>query len=132
MSHPFRNVAVVGVNNTLQSRRLPDHDSVSIAIDGALGALADAGLAVADVDGVVGEKASELVYELRLGPCRRSSNGLGIPAVLEAASLILTGECDVVLVAGGTAGIYTDRTSTAPWTRPTNEFRGWVWNVHRG
>ncbi len=95
---------------------------MSIAIDGALGALADSGLTVADVDGVVGESASELVYELRLGPCRRSSNGLGIPAVLEAASLILTGECQVVLIAGGTAGIYTDRTSTAPWTRPTNEF----------
>lgn len=122
MPHPFRDVAIVGVSNTRQSRTLPDHDSVSIAIEGALGALTDAGLSVTDVDGVVGESASELVYELRLGPCRRSSNGLGIPAVLEAASLILAGECQVVLVAGGTAGIYTDRTSTAPWTRPTNEF----------
>ncbi len=57
-----------------------------------------------------------------LGRVRRSSNGLGIPAVLEAAALIATGQCHVVLVVGGSAGIYTDRASTAPWTRPTNEF----------
>jgi acetyl-CoA acetyltransferase len=28
----------------------------------------------------------------------------------------------VVLVVGGSAGVYTERASTAPWTRPTNEF----------
>jgi acetyl-CoA acetyltransferase len=115
-------VAVVGVANTLQARSLPGHDSLSIAIDGALLALADAGLTSAEVDGVIGERAGELVYELRLGPCRRSMNGLGIPAVLEAASLVATGQCQVVLVVGGSAGVYTDRASTAPWTRPTNEF----------
>jgi len=37
------------------------------------------------------------------------------------AVLITTGQCDVVLVAAGGAGVHTDRTSTAPWTRPTNE-----------
>ncbi len=122
MAHPFRNAAIAGVSNTIQARSLPDHDSLSIAIEGALGALDDAGLGVADVDGVIGERAGELAYELRLGPCRRSPNGLGIPAVLEAAALITTGQCQVVLVVGGSAGIYTDRASTAPWTRPTNEF----------
>lgn len=122
MAHPFRNVAIVGVFNTVQARTLPDHDSLSIAIEGALGALDDAGIGMANVDGVIGERAGELVYELRLGPCRRSMNGLGIPAVLEAAALIVTGQCQVVLVVGGSAGIYTDRASTAPWTRPTNEF----------
>ena len=71
---------------------------------------------------MIGERAGELAYELRLGPCRRSMNALGIPAVLEAAALIATGQCRVVLVVGGSAGIYTDRASTAPWTRPTNEF----------
>jgi acetyl-CoA acetyltransferase len=122
VTHPFRDAAIVGVCNTPQARSLPHHDSLSIAIEGALGALEDAGLGVADVDGVIGEKAGELAYELRLGPCRRSINALGIPAVLEAAALITTGQCQVVLVVGGSAGIYTDRASTAPWTRPTNEF----------
>jgi acetyl-CoA acetyltransferase len=121
-THPFRDAAIVGIHNTVQARSLPEHDSLSIAIEGALGALEDAGLGTADVDGVIGERAGELAYELRLGPCRRSINALGIPAVLEAAALITTGQCQVVLVVGGSAGIYTDRASTAPWTRPTNEF----------
>jgi acetyl-CoA acetyltransferase len=120
--HPFRDVAIAGVFNTVQARSLPGHDSLSIAIEGALGALDDAGLTTADVDGVIGERSGELTYELRLGPARRSLNGLGIPAVLEAAALIATGQCQVVLVVGGSAGVYTDRASTAPWTRPTNEF----------
>jgi len=122
VTHPFRGVAIAGVYNTVQARSLPNHDSLSIAIDAAMGALADSGLETAHVDGVIGERSGELVYELRLGPCRRSSNGLGIPAVLEAAALIATGQCRVVLVVGGSAGLYTDRGSTAPWTRPTNEF----------
>jgi acetyl-CoA acetyltransferase len=122
MTHPFRQAAIVGVFNTTQARALPGHDSVSIAIEGALGALGDAGLETTDVDAVIGERSGELAYELRLGPCRRSMNGLGIPAVLEAASLITTGQSQVVLVVGGSAGVYTERASTAPWTRPTNEF----------
>jgi acetyl-CoA acetyltransferase len=122
MTHPFRHVAIVGVFNTTQARALPGHDSVSISIEGALGALGDAGLETTDVDAVIGERAGELAYELRLGPCRRSLNGLGIPAVLEAASLVATGQSQVVLVVGGSAGVYTERASTAPWTRPTNEF----------
>jgi acetyl-CoA acetyltransferase len=122
LAHPFGHVAILGVYNTAQARTLPGHDSLSIAIDGALGALADAGLRTDDVDGVIGERSGELAYELRLGPCRRSFNALGIPAVLEAAALVATGQCQVVLVVGGSAGVYTDRASTAPWTRPTNEF----------
>ena len=122
MTHPFRDVAIVGVFNTTQARALPGHDSVSISIEGALGALGDAGLETTDVDAVIGERSGELAYELRLGPCRRSLNGLGIPAVLEAASLIATGQSQVALVVGGSAGVYTERASTAPWTRPTNEF----------
>jgi acetyl-CoA acetyltransferase len=122
VAHPFRDAAIVGVANTVQARSLPHHDSVSIAIEGAIGALEDAGLETGEVDGVIGERAGELAYELRLGPCRRSMNALGIPAVLEAAALIATGQCRVVLVVGGSAGVYTDRASTAPWTRPTNEF----------
>jgi acetyl-CoA acetyltransferase len=122
MTHPFRDAAIVGVFNTEQARALPGHDSLSICIEGALGALADAGLETTDVDAVIGDRSGELTYELRLGPCRRSINGLGIPAVLEAASLIATGQSQVVLVVGGSAGVYTQRASTAPWTRPTNEF----------
>jgi acetyl-CoA acetyltransferase len=46
---------------------------------------------------------------------------LGIPALLDAAALIVTGQCGVVVVAAGGAGVHTDAASTAPWTRPANE-----------
>ncbi len=45
-----------------------------------------------------------------------------ITSVLDAAALIATGQSDVVLMAAGGAGVYTDRTATAPWTRPAHEF----------
>ena len=120
-SHPFRDVAIVGVHNTVQARRLPEHDSTSIALIGALGALADAGIAPHEVDGVVGPDCAQIALELGLGPCTRRPSSLGIPTILDAAALITTGQCNVVLVAAGGAGIHTERTSTAPWTRPTNE-----------
>ena len=43
------------------------------------------------------------------------------PTVLDAAALITTDQCEVVLIAAGGAGIYVDRSSAAPWTRPANE-----------
>jgi acetyl-CoA acetyltransferase len=119
--HPFRDVAIAGVYNTEQARRLPGHDSTSIALAGVVGALADAGIAPDEVDGLVGPFSAEITLELGLGPCTRRPSGLGIPAVLDAAALITTGQCAVVVVAAGGAGVHTDRASTAPWTRPANE-----------
>lgn len=121
MPHPFTGVAIAGVHNTVQARRLPGHDSRSIALEAALGALADAGVPASDVDGVVGEFAADQVLALGLGSAVRRPTALGIPAVLDAAALVATGQCEVVLVAAGGAGLYTDRSQTAPWTRPTNE-----------
>lgn len=121
MAHPYRDVAIVGVHNTVQARQLPGHDSESIALEGALGALADAGLQPSDVDSVVGATAQELTIALRLGPCTRVPNQLGIPAVLQAAQMIAAGQSEVVLVAAGGAAMYADRSATAPWTRPANE-----------
>ncbi|HXY28714.1 MAG TPA: hypothetical protein VEH82_10575, partial [Acidimicrobiales bacterium] len=98
MSHPFRDVAIVGVHNTPQARRLPGHDSSSIALQAALGALADAGIAVGDVDGVVGQAAADAVLELGLGPCTRRPSGLGIPSIVDAAAPVTTRQCRVVVV----------------------------------
>lgn len=120
-SHPFRSVAIAGLYNTVQARHLPEHDSTSIALAGALGALTDAGISPREVDGVVGPASAEICLELGLGPCTRRPSGLGIPAVLDAAAMITTGQCQVVVVAAGGAGIHVDTASTAPWTRPANE-----------
>jgi acetyl-CoA acetyltransferase len=119
--HPFAGVAIVGVHNTVQARALPEHDSTSIALLGALGALADAGISPHDVDGVVGTDCARIALELGLGPCTRRPTQMGIPAVLDAAALVTSGQCNVVLVAAGGAGVHVDRSATAPWTRPANE-----------
>ncbi len=120
--HPFHDVAIVGVHNTIQGRVLEGHDSRSITFDAALGAVADAGLRPIDIDGVVGPNGSDFIYQSRIGPVWRSMSQLGIPCVLEAAAAISTGMANVVLIAAGSAGLYTERASTAPWTRPTHEF----------
>lgn len=122
MSHPFRDVAIVGIFNTEQARSLPGHDSESIALEASLGALADAGIHPHEVDAVVGQFAQQTVLTLRLGPAARLINNLGIPAVLDAVNAVASGTATTALVSAGGAGIYTDRSTTAPWTRPANEF----------
>ena len=121
--HPFREAAIAGVFNTRQARVLEGEDSRTLALEAALGALADAGLTPYDVDGVIGQGgASDFVYQHRIGPVWRSLSGAGIPAVMEAASAIAAGLASTVLITAGTAGVYGERRSTAPWTRPDNEF----------
>jgi acetyl-CoA acetyltransferase len=121
-NHPFHNVVIAGAFNARQARVLAGETSFSITLEAALGAIADAGLDVRDVDSVTGALSSDLAYELGLGSVWQSASQLGVPAVIEAAAQIATGISDVVLVAAGSAGVYTDRSSTAPWTRPNNEF----------
>lgn len=117
-----RRAAIVGVYNTRQARRLERSTSRKLISEAALGALDDAGLALADVDGVIGEgDTSSLIYDLRLGPAWQGGR-LGIPAVSEAVSAVAAGEADVVLIVAAAAGVYRDRASTAPWTRPEHEF----------
>lgn len=120
--HPFHDVAIVGVHNTAQARVLDGHDARSITMEAALGALADAGLSPHDVDGIVGPFGPDLLFQARSGPAWRSSSPHGIPAVLDAAMAIACGLADVVVLATGGAGAHRERSATAPWTRPTNEF----------
>ncbi len=121
MSHPFRDVAIVGVHNTPQARRLPaGYDTSSIALEAALGALADAGVATSEVDAVVGVPCADAILELGLGPCIRRPSALGIPAILEAAALVTTGQSRVALALAGGAGVLQEAVA-APWTTPPNE-----------
>ena len=121
--HPFHDVAIVGVHNTEQARVLEGHDSRTITFEAGLGAIADAGLTPRDIDGVVGMAGTDFLYQAAHRPgvavaCR----ACGIPAVLEAAGAIANGLATTVLISAGSAGVYTERASTAPWTRPTHEF----------
>jgi acetyl-CoA acetyltransferase len=117
-----RRAAIVGVHNTPQGRRLENTTSRTLLVQAALGALADAGLALEDVDGVNAEPdAAALIYDLSLGPAWLGRQ-FGVAAVPEAVAAVEAGQADVVLIAAAAAGVYLDRGSTAPWTRPENEF----------
>ncbi len=120
-SHPYSNVAISAIHSTRQARFLEGYDSLSIATEAAVGVLNVAGVKASEVDGVFGQFQSELAYSLGLGACWTGSTG-AISAVLDAANAIAQGQCTCVLIVGGGAGTYTERGSTAPWTRPTNEF----------
>ncbi|MCY4616830.1 MAG: thiolase family protein [Chloroflexi bacterium] len=123
-------VAIVGAYNTVQARHLPDETSFSITLDAVRGALADAGIAAADVDGLNittgtgggSQNQRDWVHQFGGRPMWMGAQSTGIPAVLEAASAIAAGYCHTVVLANGQAGAYTERASTAPWTRPSNEF----------
>lgn len=120
--NPLHQVAIVGVHNTEQAKVLEGHDSRSVALEAAFGAIADAGLQPRDIDGVVGNFGSDFLHQTRIGPAWRSLSPLGIPAVLDAALAIAAGLATTVLITTGEAGSHRQHTSTAPWTRPTNEF----------
>ena len=125
--HPFHDVAIAGVFNSQQARVLESHTSATITLEAIRGVIDESGVAPEEIDGIsVGGGAlnsAQFAYLLGAGPAwRGASEGRGIAAILEAAAAIATGRATTVLVAAGSAGIYTERASTAPWTRPGNEF----------
>ncbi|MFE0358911.1 thiolase family protein [Streptomyces nigra] len=124
-----RQAVIVGAFNTRQARKLEGETSDTVTAAAIRGALSDAGLTVGDVTGV--NILPGLDYQ---NGSRRFGYALGIPyfwagrampgaaSVLEAATAIEAGVTDVVVLAAGEAGIHQDSASTAPWTRPSNEF----------
>lgn len=116
----------MGAYNTRQARRI-DVSETELLIDAMRGALASAGMTFADVDGVNVTSSvrrwnpREVVMWLGGRPCWTGSE-IGIPAVIEGALAIAAGLCETVLIATAQAAAHTDRSHTAPWTRPSNEF----------
>lgn len=121
-------VVIAGAYNTVQARSLGERWSTrTIILDAAKGALADAGLSLADVDGVMVAGgpdfgSADFAYETGMDSVWTGSAMIGVPALLEAAAAIEAGYCNTVLIAGGQVAVYEDRGATAPWTRPANEF----------
>lgn len=124
--NPLHGAAIVGVYNTKQARFLEGETSARLTVEAALGAIADAGLKPSDIDGVsTGGTASlstrDLTHQLGGRPSWYGT-GSDIATVINAAMAIGSGLCETVVISGGQAGRYSDRGSTAPWTRPSNEF----------
>ena len=131
-SHPLHRVAIVGVAATEMARRL-DATSAETSLRAALGALDDAGLAVADVDGVAARWPGPVGTVFQPGsadwaevfghPLRWVCDTYpqGVPAALDAAAAVAAGLCEVALVFGGQAGVMGGA-AVADYTRPDNEF----------
>ena len=121
--HPYSDVVIAAGFNTRQAKRLEGHDSYSITVEAALGALDAAGMQITDVDAVLGSFALDLVYAFGIGPARGAiGTDKAMATILDGANAIAAGAYETVLVVDGAAGSYTDHDSTAPWTRPANEF----------
>jgi acetyl-CoA acetyltransferase len=131
--HPFHDVAIAGVFNTMQAKVLNEETSHSITLKAIRGVLEDSGVGLDAIDGMnvtagVGYPVAPPDWRwdpYKLFGGRSIWTGWatpGIVAILEAASAIATGQCHTVLLANGQAGLYRSHEQTAPWTRPSNEF----------
>ncbi len=125
-------IAVVGVGVTAQRKR-SNRDSLRVALDAAMLALADAGLRRTDIDGIAARWPGPGGTVLAPGSADWSgllgvplgwigdSYPQGVPALLDAAGAILTGQASTVLITGGQAGVLGGG-KLAAYTQPGNEF----------
>jgi acetyl-CoA acetyltransferase len=126
-ANPLHGIAIVGAYNTKQARKL-DVPETDLLLDAMRGAVRSAGLSLADVDGMHCSSSTrawrprETAMWLGGRPVWTGTGDVGIPAVLEAALAIASGQCRTALIATAQAGEYVNREETAPWTRPSHEF----------
>lgn len=132
----LQDVAVVGVGQTQMARRVP-RSTMSVVLESVRLALEDASLSTTDVDGMAarwpGPGGTTFLpgssdWSKVLGvPLRWIGDTYpqGVPALLDAAAAIATGQCETVVVAGGQASILGQQ-AVAAYTRPDNEFLS-VW-----
>lgn len=131
-THPLHRVAIVGVAATEMARQL-DTTSAEVSLRAALAALDDAGLGVADVDGVAARWPGPGGTVFQPGsadwagvfgqPLRWVCDTYpqGVPGALDAAAAVAAGLCETALVFGGQAGVMGG-SAVADYTRPDNEF----------
>ncbi len=129
----LHDIAIVGVGTSEQRRQL-ERTALSACLDAALRAIRDAGMEVAEIDGIAGRwpgpggtvmHPGSLDWATLLGiPVRwvQDTYPQGVPAVLDAAAAIAAGLCQSVLVVGGQAAIRDESAKVAAYTRPENEF----------
>jgi acetyl-CoA acetyltransferase len=135
-------VAIVGVYTTEQ-RRASGRSAVSLTMEAARGAVADAGLQLGDVDGWLdfsfpaGDASGAITtgnLSTQLGqPVRVAGPYSGTLALLQAAGAIRSGLADTVLIAFGDApssrqeaGEPAAADGAVDYTRPVYEFTEWT------
>ena len=116
-----------------------DSSTIEICVEAAQLALADAGMTIADVDGLAARWPGPGGTVFDPGawdwtgvfgqPFRWIGDTYpqGVPGVLDAAAAVSAGLCEVALVFGGQAGVLGGP-KVAAYTRPDNEFVS-VWGM---
>jgi acetyl-CoA acetyltransferase len=138
---PKRQAAIVGVYTTEQGRGL-DRTSFSLELEAINGALADAGLTVDDVDGVVPMSARsmyespspEQFWATQLGgrPLTFGQAGSPTPSVVKPALAIAAGMCSVVVVFWGKAGWQLGPGATPAPTSAPPRVQEWHYDMFGG
>jgi acetyl-CoA acetyltransferase len=125
-----REAVVVGVHATEQAKRI-DRPSIDVCWEAVLGALDDAGLSPADVDGVgvrwpgpggLADDCASWGRFLGSGPLHWTVDGHGgtggIRSLASSAAAIRSGLCDTVVVGGGRAGVDKERRTLQQFSEP--------------
>jgi acetyl-CoA acetyltransferase len=131
---------IVGVYTTEQARSLLPRTGFSLALEALTGALADAGMSLADLDGICSDisdwpagaphLSADIFWARQLGrplrwPMRWPGAGVGIASMLAAIGAIGSGLASTVaLVSAGVR--QPQQGSVAAWTRPADEFTEWT------
>lgn len=103
-------VAIVGASETTELGKVPTMSQVQLHADAALNAVADAGLTLADIDGVAtgGHNAVEIAHYLGIVPDWLDGTSVGgcsfMLLVRHAAAAINQGLCSTVLITHGESG----------------------------
>lgn len=130
--------AIAGIGLTRQAKQI-ESTTLEICVEAAHLALADAGMTIADVDGIAARWPGPggTVFDPGAwdwtGVFGRPFRWIGdtypqgVPGALDAAAAVTTGQADVVLVVGGQAGVLGGP-AVASYTRPDNEFVA-VWGM---
>ncbi len=121
-------VAIVGAAETERLGRIPDQSAMELHAEAARRAIADAGLSIADIDGVAcaGESPVEVAEYLGITPHYLDGTHVGGASFLlhvrHAAAAIAAGHCDTVLITHGESG--RSRVGMQPWAPAPQSMRG--------
>jgi acetyl-CoA acetyltransferase len=103
-------VAIVGAAETERIGVVPDRSAIGLNAEAAFRALDDAGLAVADIDGIAssGQSSAAVAHYLGVQPTWLDTTSVGgcspLVHVRHAAAAIASGMCRAVLVTHGQSG----------------------------
>ena len=111
MAISSQGVAIVGAAETDTVGKLPEHSTLQLHLEGALNAMADAGLTPADIDGiatVASPGPAQVAHSLGIEPAWMDGTAVGGTSFLlhvrHAAAAIKAGYANTVLITHGESG----------------------------